>query len=102
VFFQWSTPVVWVLVTAVVVGTTLLGLFAGRRLGDRREHLREPAGALQAALLGFVGLLLAFGLTMGVGRYEARRDAVIGEANARGHGCARRRCPSQREVHRSR
>ncbi len=46
--------------------------------------MRESVGAAQAALLGFVGLLLAFGLTMAVGRHDARRAAVVDEANAIG------------------
>jgi hypothetical protein len=39
---------------------------------------------VQGALLGFVGLLLALGLTMAVGRYDGRRAAVVNEANAIG------------------
>ena len=39
---------------------------------------------LQAALLGVVGLILAFGLALAVGRYESRRAAVVDEANAIG------------------
>src|SRR4051812_27128652 len=31
----------------------------------------------QAALLGLVGLILAFGLSLAVGRYEDRRAAVV-------------------------
>lgn len=46
--------------------------------------MREPFAALQAALLGFVGLILAFGLALAVGRYESRRAAVVEEANAIG------------------
>lgn len=52
-----------------------------------REHsstLREPFGILQGALLGVVGLILAFGLTLAVGRYEDRRAATVAEANAIG------------------
>jgi hypothetical protein len=48
------------------------------------DALREPFGVLQAALLGLVALLLAFGLTMAVGRYDARRAAVVEQANAIG------------------
>src|SRR4029077_3830619 len=33
---------------------------------------------------GLVALLLAFGLSMAVGRYQSRRDAVVLEANAIG------------------
>src|SRR4051812_50004534 len=48
------------------------------------QHLSEPLAVLQAALLGMVGLLLAFGLSMAVGRYESRRAAVVADANAIG------------------
>ena len=40
--------------------------------------------SLQAALLGLVALILAFGLTMAVGRYDTRRAAVVDDANAIG------------------
>jgi hypothetical protein len=39
---------------------------------------------MQGALLGVVGLILAFGLSLAVGRYEDRRAAVVAEANAIG------------------
>jgi hypothetical protein len=39
---------------------------------------------MQAALLGLVGLLLAFGLSLAVSRYEDRRSNVVQEANAIG------------------
>ena len=39
---------------------------------------------MQAALLGLVGLLLAFGLSLAVSRYEDRRANVVEEANAIG------------------
>ena len=39
---------------------------------------------MQAALLGLVGLLLAFGLSLAVSRYEDRRANVVDEANAIG------------------
>src|SRR4051794_3954019 len=68
----------------VLFGATALGLAMGRAQRDRSEHLREPFAALQGALLGVVGLLLAFGLAMAVGRYETRRAAVVDEANAIG------------------
>jgi hypothetical protein len=53
-------------------------------LRHRSEALREPFAALQAALLGVVGLILAFGLALAVGRYESRRAAVVEDANAIG------------------
>ena len=67
----------------MVLGGSLVGVVAGRRLGEHSE-LREPLAVLQGALLGLVGLVLAFGLSMAVGRYDARRAAVVAEANAIG------------------
>src|SRR5262245_19735568 len=46
------------------------------------DHLKEPFAVLQGALLGFVGLVLAFGLALAVGRYEASRADVVADANA--------------------
>ncbi|HET9120167.1 MAG TPA: hypothetical protein VFN72_06505, partial [Solirubrobacterales bacterium] len=48
------------------------------------DDLKDPFGVLQAALLGVVGLILAFGLSLAVNRYENRRDAVVDEANTIG------------------
>jgi hypothetical protein len=72
------------ILAAVVFGTTGLGFVLGRYLRGRSDHLREPLGVLQGALLGLVGLVLAFGLALAVGRYEARRAAVVDDANAIG------------------
>jgi len=83
-FFRLANPVLVIVVTVVVAGTTAAGIALGRKLKSSHDEIREPIGAVQAALLGFVGLLLAFGLTMAVGRYEARRAAIVTEANAIG------------------
>src|SRR5262245_10942984 len=56
----------------------------GRYLRKHEAKLREPFGVLQGALLGVVGLILAFGLTLALGRYEDRRAASVDEANAIG------------------
>jgi len=46
--------------------------------------LSESFGVLQGALLGVVGLVLAFGLSLSLSRYEDRRAAIVVEANAIG------------------
>jgi hypothetical protein len=84
VFFRLDTPVLWLVVFAIVVGATALGLAAGRALRRHSDHLREPVGVVQGTLLGLVALILAFGLTLAVGRDEGRRTAVVTEANAMG------------------
>ena len=83
-FFRLSSWELGLILFAVVFGTTGLGLGLGHYLRHRSEHLREPLGVLQAALLGLVGLVLAFGLALAVGRYESRRAAVVDDANAIG------------------
>ena len=65
-------------------GATALGLLFARVVRHRSEEFREPFGVLQAALLGLVALVLAFGLALAVGRYESRRAAVVDDANAIG------------------
>src|SRR5204862_3187798 len=65
-------------------GATGVGIFLGRSVRHLSETLKEPFGVLQAALLGVVGLLLAFGLSLAVTRYEDRRTNIVTEANAIG------------------
>jgi hypothetical protein len=68
----------------VILGATGLGVFLGHRVRHLSESLKEPFGVLQAALLGVVGLLLAFGLSLAISRYEDRRSNIVIEANAIG------------------
>jgi hypothetical protein len=84
VFFRLSSLELALIIFATVGTATLAGLVAGRYLRKHSATLREPFGVLQAALLGVVGLILAFGLTLAVGRYEGRRAATVAEANAIG------------------
>jgi hypothetical protein len=84
VFFRLSSLELGLIVFGIVLGTTVLGVVIGHRLRAHAETLREPFGVVQAALLGLVGLILAFGLTMAVGRYDQRRAAVVDDANAIG------------------
>jgi hypothetical protein len=83
-FFRLTSWELWLILFGIVLGMTGLGLILGRHLRHRSEHLREPFGVLQAALLGLVALVLAFGLALAVGRYEDRRASVVDEANAIG------------------
>ena len=82
--FDLSTFWLAVVLVAVVGGFTAVGILVGRYVGTRPDAGVEPVGVVQGTLLGLVGLLLAFGLTMAVGRYEARRALVVQEANAIG------------------
>ena len=95
-FFRLSSLELLLFIVAIVIGATFVGIFFGHRLRAHAATLKEPVGVVQAALLGLVALLLAFGLTMAVGRYDGRRAAVVDDANAIGTPtCARRPCASR-------
>ena len=83
-FFSLSSWELALVILAVVGTVTAAGVALGRYLRKHSESLREPFGALQAALLGVVGLILAFGLSLAVGRHEDRRAAMVADANAIG------------------
>lgn len=83
-FFSLPTWAVALVVFAIIGTATAIGYGTGRYLRHQQESLREPFGVLQGALLGVVGLILAFGLTLAVGRYEDRRSNTVVEANAIG------------------
>lgn len=72
------------IILVLIIGATLLGAFIGRRVRHLSDSLSDSFGVLQAALLGVVGLILAFGLSLALSRYEDRRAAVVAESNTIG------------------
>ena len=84
VFFRLSSLELWLIVAAVVLGFVAVGYVLGRALRKQAETLREPVGIVQGAFFALVGLILAFGLTLAIGRYDSRRAAVVDDANAIG------------------
>jgi len=89
-FFALSTLWLAVLLFLIVTGAALGGLLVGRSLQKRHAEaqkssgVKESSGVLQGALLGFMGLVLAFGLSLALGRYESRRADVVADANTIG------------------
>src|SRR3954454_20125446 len=83
-FFRLTSLELGILLFGVMLGATVLGAFLGRRVRHRSDTLKEPFGVLQGALLGVVALLLAFGLSLAVSRYEDRRSNIVTEANTIG------------------
>ncbi len=66
----------------------------GYRLSKRgdpstRKLKKEHMSAVQTAVAALLGLLLAFTVSMSVGRFENRKAAVVDEANAIGTGYLR-------------
>ena len=81
-------------------GAVAVGGWVGRRRRALSDDLREPFSVLQGALLGIVALVLAFGLSIALDRYETRRAAVVVDANV--IGTAFLRAQTLQEPYRSR
>jgi hypothetical protein len=84
VLFRLATPALLIVLVVLIAGSAVGGLFLGRTRREHHHGLRESSGVLQGALLGFMGLVLAFGLSLALGRYESRRAAVVDDANTIG------------------
>ena len=100
-FFALSTWQLTLVLAGILFGATILGLWAGSRVSEHRDHLRDPLGVVQGALLTLVALVLAFGLAMAVGRHDARRAAVVNDANTIGTAYLRAQTLSETERSRS-
>ena len=83
-FFSLDSWELAAIILAILGGATLAGFVGGRYLREHSAAMREPYGVLQAALLGVVGLILAFGLSLAVDRYQNRRAALVEASNAIG------------------
>lgn len=83
-FFTMSTPSLFFLLCGLAGSSIVVGVRLGGWLRERRPERHGSIGVIQAALFGMIGLLLAFGLSMAVDRYEHRRAATVEEANAIG------------------
>ena len=81
-FFELGTAQLGLVLVLIIGGSSAVGVAIGRRLRAHQHEGHESVGVVQGTLLGLVGLLLAFGLTMAVNRYEGRRALVVQEANA--------------------
>jgi hypothetical protein len=78
-----------VLVFAFIFASTFILLEAGRRLGVRRRALDPEGaaaglGAVEGAVFGLLGLLLAFTFSGAASRFDARRQLIVEETNAIG------------------
>src|SRR5579859_1509169 len=65
----------------VILGSSEIG----RRLGLRASIKGgDNIATLEGAILGLLALMISFTFAMALSRFEARRDAVLAEANAIG------------------
>ncbi len=81
---------------AAELGIGWVALESGYRLGRWRhahtlEEKEAPVGAMVAAILGLVAFMLAFTFGLAASRYDARRQAILDDANAIGTSYLRTR-----------
>jgi hypothetical protein len=75
-----------ILSTVSLFAGMLLMLEVGRRIGIRRR-VRDPdggetgLGALDGAIFGLIGLLIAFTFSGAASRFDKRRELIVQEAN---------------------
>jgi hypothetical protein len=83
-----ETYLLWI-IAALLFPLTLIFLEIGRRLG-LRQFAKDPGGAragvsaVEGAVFGLFGLLIAFTFTGAASRFEARRDLMVAHTNAIG------------------
>jgi hypothetical protein len=82
--FTFDSAAVAAIIVGVVIAAMVIGVVLGRRFRDESPHLHGSIDVVQGALFGMIGLLLAFGLSLALDRYEERRAAIVAEANAIG------------------
>jgi hypothetical protein len=84
---QWIT---YPLAAILIFAAAEIGCRLGRRSSDReREQVRAHITTIQSALLGLLALLIGFTFSISLSRYDARRDLLLGEANAIGTAALR-------------
>ena len=70
---------------AVVVLALAAGRYLGRRnISQETETARIRLTAVEAAIFGLMGLMIAFTFSGAANRYELRRQMTVDEANAIG------------------
>jgi hypothetical protein len=80
------------LVFLVSLAVILLAGEVGRRLAVRGGRKgSDNVATLEGAILGLLALMISFTFAMSLNRFEARRDAVLNEANAVGTAALRAR-----------
>ena len=80
-------PAIFVIGLALIWGASELGW----QSGQRRDGESSNIGTLESATAGLLALLIGFTFAMALTRFEARRDAVVQEANAIGTTALRAR-----------
>lgn len=87
-FFSLPLVAIFAISLVVIGGAIELGRFLGRRSGDGAD---DNVGTMEGAVLGLLALMISFTFAMALTRYDARRDAILTEANDIGTAALRAR-----------
>lgn len=79
---------IFVVSLVAVIAAVEIGRWFGLLAGSRG---REDFSAVEGAILGLLALMIGFTFAMALSRFDARRDAVLNEANAIGTTALRAR-----------
>jgi hypothetical protein len=83
--FTWMTGLIAIGLFLGMLAAMEIGYRAGmRRLAKHPETTRTGVGAIEGAVFGLLGLLLAFSFSGAASRFDARRQLIIQETNAIG------------------
>jgi hypothetical protein len=86
--YNYSLLTIFLIGLVAVLGAIEIGRRLGARAGDAES---DTASMLASAALGLLALMIGFTFAMALSRFEARRDAVLKEANAIGTTALRAR-----------
>jgi len=84
VFYQIDHRLITLGMVAVLLAAGEIGYRLGEARTDAADSLRSLMSGTGAAMLGILGLLLGFALSMAIARWDIRRDVIVDESNAIG------------------
>ena len=86
--YSYSLPTIFVSGLVAILAVSELGWQLGMLSGGRGDG---NFSTLESAMLGLMALIIGFSFAMALSRYDARRDAILKEANAIGTAALRAR-----------
>jgi hypothetical protein len=81
-------PAIFLVSLFIILAASEIGRLFGMRASERGA---DNVPTLESAVLGLLALMIGFTFAMALSRFEARRDAVVSEANAIGTTALRAR-----------
>jgi len=83
-FYLIDHRLIAVLMLALLLASSEIGYRLGSANEGAPDSLRTLMSGTGAAMLGLLGLLLGFALSMAIARWDTRRDVIVAESNAIG------------------